>query len=202
MTNTKIVFGLTMAALMTISIIAISTVPSVFAKPSDDEPDLIATLTAIGDHKGKGKAEFWFNDDTNPTELTYKIVFNKVDVGTELTNDEYENLKDKNNGKGLENHIEKIHIHYAPNGVHMSEHFFNIVGPNDDDDLKIAGHTISGIWDDGDATGHHGHSTKPFTEKLQTLCEENTDVNVHLGENKVIRGQIYKNTDVCDDLFG
>ena len=115
------------------------------------------------------------------------------------------NLKDKNAGKGLEYYVKKIHIHAAPGGIHSGEHLLNVVGPNDDSDLKISGHTFKGIWDDGDYTHDHhgmGHNSKTLTSQIDALCNENTDVNVHLnGSDEYIRGQILKNTDACDDLL-
>lgn len=198
-THKKEIFGMSIAAILAISVIAISAAPIAMANPdAKGQPDLVAVLTAEGTNDAKGKALFWFNDDDNPTKLRYQIILNKVDVGTELENGD---LKDKNNGKGLEYFVEKIHIHYAPDGEHMAEHFFNIVGPNDDSDLKISGHTFSGVWDDGDATGHHGLATKEFTAKLADVCNEDTDVNVHLSEHdEYIRGQILQNSNACSDL--
>ena len=137
---------------------------------------------------------FWFND--NATELRYKIVLNKVDVGS--------NGQDKNAGEGLEYYVTKLHIHAAPGGVHTPMHLFNIIGPADDSDLKIAGHTFSGIWDDDDAPGvaeHVPYQTKTLSSQIGALCTGNTDVNVHLNaENEFIRGIINANSDACSDL--
>ena len=197
--KTKTILGLSIATILTISVIAISAVPIAMAKPSGNgQPDLVAELVAEGTNDAKGHAWFWFDDDEDPSELRYKIVLNKVDIGTEYEGGE---LEDKNDGVGLEYHVEKIHIHAAPGGVHDPEHYLNIVGPNDDNDLKIAGHTFSGVWDDGDATGHHGHATKAFTAKLSDVCNEDTDVNIHLSEHdEYIRGQILQNSDACSNL--
>ncbi len=200
MKRNQTLLGLSIAAILTISVVAMSAMPIAIAKPAGNgQPDLVADLVAEGTNDAKGHAWFWFDNDDDPSELRYQIVLNKVDVGTEFNGEE--KLKDKNDGKGLEYFVEKIHIHYAPDGEHMSEHFLNIVGPNDDNDLKIAGHTFSGVWDDDDATGHHGHASKGFTAKLDDVCNEDTDVNIHLSEHEeYIRGQILQNSDACENL--
>lgn len=197
MKQNKTVLGLSIAAIFAITVIAISAVPDALAKPSGNgQPDLIASLTAEGSNDAKGKAMFWFNDDK--TELRYKIVLNKVDVGS-VGEDGTGN--DKNSGKGLEYHVTKLHVHAAPDGVHTGEHLLNVVGPADDADLKIAGHTFSGVWDDGDMTHDHhghGHNTKKLTSQITALCNGDTDVNVHLdGSGEFIRGIIESNSDAC-----
>ena len=195
MKQNSTVLGLSIAAIFAITVIAISATPTAMAKSdANGQPDLVATLTAEGTNDAKGKALFWFNDDA--TELQYKIVLNKVDVGS--------NGEDKNTGNGLEYYITKLHIHAAPGGIHSGEHLLNIIGPADEDDLKIAGHTFSGIWDDGDATmDHHGmgHNSKTLTSQVAALCNGDTDVNVHLsGSDEYIRGIIETNSDTCSEL--
>ena len=195
MKQNSTVLGLSIAVIFAITVIAISAVPDALAKPSGNgQPDLIANLTAEGTNDAKGKAMFWFNDDA--TELRYKIILNKVDVGSEGN--------DKNSGKGLEYFVTKLHIHAAPGGVHMGTHLLNIVGPADENDLNIAGHTFSGIWDDEDATmDHHGmgHNTKTLTSQVEALCNGDTDVNVHLnGSDEFIRGIIETNSNACSEL--
>ena len=74
------VFGLSIAAIFAITVIAISATPTAMAKSdANGQPDLVANLIAEGTNDAKGKALFWFNDDAS--ELQYKIVLNKVDVG-------------------------------------------------------------------------------------------------------------------------
>ena len=195
MKQNSTVLGLSIAAIFAITVIAISATPTAMAKSdANGQPDLVATLTAEGSNDAQGKALFWFNDDAS--ELRYKIVLNKVDVGS--------NGEDKNDGEGLEYYVTKLHIHAAPGGVHQGTHLLNIVGPADEDDLKIAGHTFSGIWDDGDATmDHHGmgHNSKTLTSQIEALCNGDTDVNVHLsGSGEFIRGIIETNSDACSEL--
>ena len=197
------IFGLSVAAFFAISIIAVSATPDVFAKPSGNgQPDLVATLTSTGSGGDpKGKAMFWFDGESEPTSIRYQIVLNQVDVKG-------------NPGKGLENLLEKVHVHYAPNGVHHAMHLYNILGPADDlDDGKIAGKTLSGVWDEADIDEHWAehmhHSSKPLdavnpngNTVLENLCTENSDVNIHLvgGEHPYIRGIIETNSNACENL--
>ena len=97
--NSK-VLGLSIAAIFAITVIAISATPNAMAKSdANGQPDLVATLTASDGSSSdpKGKAMFWFDDDSDPTSVRYQIVLNKIDV-----ND--------NKGKGLSEELEKIHI--------------------------------------------------------------------------------------------
>ena len=200
MKQNSTVLGLSIAAIFAITVIAISATPTAMAKSdTTGQPDLVATLTAEGSNDAQGKALFWFNDDA--TELRYKIVLNKVDVGS-VGDDGTGN--DKNFGKGLAYYVTKLHIHAAPGGIHSGEHLLNVVGPADDADLKIAGHTFSGIWDDADMTHDHhghGHNSKTLTSQITALCNGDTDVNVHLsGSGEFIRGIIETNSDTCSEL--
>ena len=200
--NTRSILALSIAVLLAISVTMFSDMPVAEAKnnKTNGQPDLVATLVAEGTNNAKGHAWFWFDSDTNPTSLSYKVVLNKVDVG--LIGDDGKG-QDKNSGQGLEYFVEKLHIHAAPGGVHDPEHLLNVIGPNDDD-LRINGHVISGIWDDGDQTPNHhnpAHSTKTLTSQIEALCTGNTDVNIHLSEHgEYIRGIIVANSDVCENL--
>ena len=163
----------------------------------------MATLTGFDGSvsDAKGKAMFWFDDDSNPTSVRYQIVLNKIDV-----ND--------NSGKGLDELLTKVHIHYAPNGQHHGMHLYNILVTADDlDDGKIAGNTLSGVWDaadvDDDWMTHMHHSSKPLTAMspngntiLENLCTGNTDVNIHTdaGGSGAIRGIIESNSNTCENL--
>ena len=201
--NTQSVLCLSIAVLLVISVTAFADLPNAEAKKdkANGQPDLIAELVAEGTNDAKGHAWFWFDNDSDPSSLKYKIVLNKVDVGS-VGEDGTGN--DKNKGKGLEYFVTKLHVHAAPGGVHSPEHLLNVIGPNDDDDMKISGHVISGIWDDDDAPGkaHHlSHQTKTLTSQIGALCAGNTDVNVHLSEHdEYIRGIIIPNSDACLNL--
>ncbi|MDH5697168.1 MAG: CHRD domain-containing protein [Nitrosopumilus sp.] len=197
MKQNSTVLGLSIAAIFAITVIAISATPTAMAKSdANGQPDLVATLTAEGSNDAQGKALFWFNDDAS--ELRYKIILNKVDVGSVGDNG---TGNDKNSGKGLEYYVTKLHIHAAPGGIHAGEHLLNVVGSADDDDLNITGHTLSGIWDDEDMTHDHhghGHNSKTLTSQVAALCNGDTDVNVHLsGSGEYIRGIIETNSDTC-----
>ena len=200
------VLGLSIAAILAISVIAISAIPIAMAKPdAKGQPDLVANLSGFdgSSSDAKGKAMFWFDDDSNPTSIRYQIVLNKIDV-----ND--------NPGVGLDELLTKVHVHYAPDGVHQPMHIYNILGPADDlDDGKIAGNTLSGVWDAADIDadwmepGHIHHSSKPLTAMnpngntiLENLCNGNTDVNIHtdVGQGGAIRGVIEANSNACSNL--
>lgn len=206
MKQNNTVLGLSVAAIFAISVIAISAMPTAMAKSdANGQPDLVAILTASDGSSSdpKGKAMFWFDDDSNPTSIRYQVVLNQIDVTD-------------NRGKGLGESLEKVHIHYAPNGVHQPMHLYNILGPADDlDDGKIAGNTLSGVWDEADVWSNWDepgmpmhHSSKPLTGVnpngntiLENLCTENTDVNIHLhGDVPYIRGIITANSDACSNL--
>lgn len=183
--------------------LVMTTVPLAEAKPNGTgQPDLVAELSGFdgSTSNAQGHAWLWFNDDENPTEISYKIVLNKIDV------------KD-NPGKGLDELLTKVHVHFAPGGVHMPMHLFNVIGPNDDADLKIAGNTIRGNWDpsdiDEDWMHHIHHSSKPLDAVLpngqtilEALCSGNTDFNIHTDVNGggAIRGVIQTNSAACDSL--
>lgn len=211
MKQNSTVLGLSIAAIFAITVIAISATPTAMAKSdANGQPDLVATLTAFDGSSSdpKGKAMFWFDNDSNPTAVRYQIVLNKIDVNG-------------NDGKGLESELEKVHIHYAPNGVHNAMHLYNILGPADDlDDGKTAGNTLSGVWDEADVWSNWDvpgmpthHSSKPLNAIvahhpdwngntiLENLCSGNTDVNIHLhGDVPYIRGIIETNSNTCSEL--
>ena len=172
--DTQSVLGISIAILFAISVTAFTDSPDAEAKSdkANGQPDLVATLVAEGTNDAKGHAWFWFDNDIDPTLLKYKVVLNKVDVGSVGNDGKGE---DKNKGKGLEYFVEKLHVHAAPGGVHSPEHLLNVIGPTDDSDMKISGHVISGIWDDGDKTHDHhghGHNTKTLTSQIEACVLE------------------------------
>lgn len=171
---------------------------NVFAE-GEEEPDLIAILEPTGgaNDKGKGKAFFWINDDQS---LSYTIVLNHVT----LPGDSVSGNSPEEKGKKSWDEVEKIHIHNATGGVHQDEHWFNIIGPNDDDDMRISGQTVKGIWDSDDDPGSASmqmHQSKEITTLLDDICNEDADVNIHLHPTGYLRGQILVNSNVCSDLF-
>ena len=80
--NTQSVLCLSIAVLLVISVTAFADLPNAEAKKdkANGQPDLIAELVAEGTNDAKGHAWFWFDNDSDPSSLTYKIVLNKVDV--------------------------------------------------------------------------------------------------------------------------
>lgn len=206
MTQNYTAFGLSVAAILAVSLSIISVMPEVMANPNaNGKPDLIAKLVSFdgSTSDAKGKAMFWFDDQSDPASIRYQIVLNKIDVNN-------------NSGKGLDELLTKVHIHYAPNGVHDGMHLYNILGPSDDlDDGKITGNVLSGVWDEEDVDDdwmeaeHMHHSSKPLSAInpngntiLKNLCTGNTDVNIHtdVGASGAIRGVIVANSDACKNL--
>lgn len=194
--NAKQLQGISIATILSLSITVMGILPQAIA--DEDEPDFIAILEPIegASEKASGKAYFWI---TGNEELKYRIFLNKVQVGIEHHTEEESEEK----GKKAWSEVHAIHIHRATGGEHQTEHLLNIIGPEDDDNMKIAGQTVHGLWDDDDAPGSMGmesHQTKKISETLDDVCAENTDVNVHL-DTGYLRGQIYQNSDVCSGLF-
>ena len=113
--NTQSVLCLSIAVLLVISVTAFADLPNAEAKKdkANDQPDLTAELVAEATNDAKGHAWFWFDNDSDPSSLKYKIVLNKVDVGS-VSEDGTGN--DKNKGKGLEYFVTKLHVHAAPGG--------------------------------------------------------------------------------------
>jgi len=189
--------GISIAAILSLSIIAIGVIPQAIA--DKDEPDLIAILEPVegASENGKGKAFFWINEDQS---LSYSIVLNHVI----LPGDSEKGKAPDDKGKNAWDDVEAIHVHRAPDGVHAAEHLLNIIGPADDDDMKIAGQTVHGLWDSDDDPGAPPmqlHQTKEITEVLGDICDEQTDVNIHLHPSGFLRGQILVNSNACEDLF-
>lgn len=178
------------------------------AKPiMSGKPDFIAIIDTPNDpahHNGeKGKAMFWVKGQGDNMKIAYKIVLNRIDVG-QIGDDG--NGKDGNSGKGLPHYLWKLHVHPAPGGVHDANyHHLNIVGPADDADLKIAGKTLTGIWDKSDFDNrkdlpNDNHETVAPNTVIEEMCSEDTDVNVHTETHLQVRGIIVPNSDYCDTL--
>lgn len=210
--KTKTILGISIAAIFAISVLSISGIQDTFAtKPvASDKPDFVAKFDSLydpdGEYNGQSfTAHFWVDGEGDDMKIAYKVVLNKIDVGEYL-----ETLPNKgqdgNKGKGLTHFLEKLHVHPAPGGVHdASIHHFNIVGPADDDDLKIAGNTLTGVWDKDDYQNllNDDHESVPPNTVIEEICSEDTDINVHLqdesGESHLqIRGQLIPNSNFCD----
>ena len=199
--------GLSVAAIF---VIAISAAPTAMAKPENNgTPDLIAILNDYGMHGDdlsgeKGKAMFWIDGEDENTTIRYKIVLNQVDIGQINATDG--TGQDDKKGQGIAHYVWKLHVHPLLNGEHdASRHLFNILGPNDDADLKIAGNTLSGIWDNDDAdnskAGMEAHKTIYPIDALEYLCNDDSDVNVHLEEAHLqFRGYIEQKSNACSNL--
>ena len=119
-----------------------------------------------------GRGTFVLNDEE--TELSYFIELFGLDVATPVV--------DPNDVMGL-------HIHQAPAGSNGGISFGMISPTHDLDDLVIDGTagTVSGVWEDSDATAN-----VPLSDSLDALRSGDLYVNVHTsGEARgAIRGQI------------
>ncbi|MDH3677062.1 MAG: hypothetical protein OEQ12_02025 [Nitrosopumilus sp.] len=213
--NRRTILGISIAAILAISVASVSVIPDAFAvKPTaSHKPDFVANFDAISDPENEFngqsfRAMFWVEGEDEGMKIAYKVILNKVDVG------EYAEAlpnpgQDGNNGEGLTHFLWKLHVHPAPDGVHdASEHYFNIVGPADDEELKIAGNTLTGIWDENDFQNlpNDDHESIAPNTVIEEMCNEDTDINIHLqddtGESELqIRGQLIPNTDFCDSLI-
>ncbi|MGD8299422.1 MAG: hypothetical protein PVG43_04215 [Nitrosopumilaceae archaeon] len=207
--NKKQLLGISMVAIFTISAITISEMPNAQAKQEGKgKPDFIAIFNQLapgGEEEftgEKGRAMFWVSGEGDNMEITYKIILNKIDVG-EIGNDG--TGQDRNDKNGLAHYLWKLHVHPAPGGVHDGDyHHLNIIGPNDDSDVKISGNTISGIWDKSDYDNrtdlpNDKHETVAPSTVFNEMCAGETDVNVHSEVHELqIRGLIVPNSDICD----
>jgi len=207
----KTLLGISIAVLFTISVIAIADIPLAQAKNDEKgKPDFVAILNQTSpegedEFTGeKGRAMFWVNGEGDNMEITYKMIFNKIDVG-EIAEDG--TGQDGNDGKGLSHYLWKLHLHPAPGGVHSGEyHHLNIIGPNDDADVKIRGNTVSGIWDKSDYDNRKDlpndkHETVAPATVIDQMCAGETDVNMHTNEHDLqIRGIIVPTSNYCDGI--
>lgn len=126
------------------------------------------------------------------TELAYTLSLSDVDL--------------KADNRTAPTDVNKIHIHVAPPGEN-GPHTLNIFGlpAEEDDDLVVdyAANTLSGVWDDGDATDTNGNGiidkndTKPLTNFIDALKAGDLYVQVHtnrfdvpVGSPGELRGQI------------
>ena len=210
--NSKKILGISIAAILAISAVSLSALPEAFAKNDfAGKPDFVAVIdTPANPHHyngEKGLAMFWVDADSmeDPDmRIAYKIILQKIDVG-ETTVDEDPTKQvgnDKNSGKGLATYLWKLHIHPAPDGVHdASKHYLNIVGPTDDDELKIAGHTLTGVWDKDDwqDLGNDLHESNDPVEVIAEMCSSDIDINVHSEVHHTqVRGQLIPTSDFCE----
>jgi hypothetical protein len=210
--KTKTILGISIAAILSISAVSVSTLPDAFAaKDFTGKPDFAALLEADqvpthpdfpeidgSESKAKGIALFWFNEDQ--TQLFYKIKLNRLNL------DEKEG---ESPGNGATETVTKIHLHVAEFGTN-GPHVLNVLGApdRDDDDLEVnpTNGVLKGIWDDGDETDVPSESgrSKKLSEHLGSLCDDLIYVNVHsdLGdfENTVgaVRGQVIPVSNACE----
>lgn len=214
---------LAITAILAISVIAISVMPEAEAKKDHDEknkfkdikknlkkylkgkPDFAAWINTpnIPDHYNgeKGVAMFWVKGKGDNMKIHYKVILHKIGIG-EIGEDGTGQAPDR---KRYPHYVWKLHVHPAPDGVHdASQHYLNIVGPDDDSQLKIKKHTYSGKWDNRDAENSKAHmllhKTRPPASVIDEMCSGDTDINVHTESHLQIRGFIVPTSNFCDKL--
>ena len=199
MKHTSMFLGLSIAALLAVSIISIN-VTDAFAKQTpapDFEAKLQGKQQTVPEERGggHGKALFWF---TESGDLAYSIAVSK-------------NLSvtwDGQTSKGNGDPITKIHLHQNEPGK-AGPHVLNVFGaPSEDDDdlhVDVDARTFTGIWDDGDANdllpvGPSPNDSIALSDAMGALCSGNLYVNIH-SENHgtgALRGQIIPTSDACE----
>ena len=204
--------GLSVAALLAISIVSITTLPDAFAK-KQETPDFEAKLQGkqqtVPEERGTGhgKASFWFTEIEGEPALKYTIQVSKNLAVT------WEGETSKGNGDP----ITKIHLHNQIPGI-AGPHVLNIFGaPSEDDEhlvVDVDARTFSGIWDDddqnlsavgnserqgGDSVALNDYDSLTGAIPLDELCAGNLYVNLH-SENHgpgALRGQIIPTSNAC-----
>jgi len=213
--NGKTVLGLSIAAVMAIFVVSVSTMPDAFAK-QEPQPDFVAKLQGkqqtVPEERGggHGKASFWLTEVAGEPALQYKIEVSK-------------NLYIEG-AKGTGDLITKIHLHLQDPGT-AGPHVLNIFGaPSEDDDHLVVdakARTFSGTWDDADenfaAVDLDGNPNNPHVREggdsvalndfdsltgqipLDGLCDGKLYVNIHSEKHGpgALRGQIMPTSGVC-----
>ena len=214
--------GLSISAIFAVLVFA-TAIQTVEAKSDGlGKPDFIAKLNESGlsasDSDAVGQAQLWFDrDDDGELTLKYKIMLHKMSFEKEL--------------KGAANEIlDKIHIHFAPNGNHTPLHLFNIMSPDDDTYDRTITETpgniiVKGEWDKSDSLEctpgmrHFGHNSKTFDcvipednatdidgnglTVLENLCSGQTDLNIHSDayDSGAITGVLVLKSSACEELL-
>lgn len=187
--TTKLLLGLSLAAVLAIATISITDTPWAVAddgkKKFNKKPDFKANLDSDQTvppepNDATGQAKFWFSKDK--TELKYKIKVDGLDLDGFVT-------------PGVAgDDVTKVHLHNAPPGV-AGAHVLNVykLPSQDDKDLVIKPFDgiLKGIWDDGDENPIAA-PTKKLSEVLDELCAGNLYVNVHTVDHApgALRGQM------------
>jgi len=209
MKNNNTVLGLSIAAILAISIVSVTALPDAFAKqvPAPDfEAKLQGKQQTVPEERGggHGKASFWLIEEANEPALQYTI-----EVSKNLYIEE---------AKGTGDLITKIHLHSQDPGV-AGPHVLNIFGAPSEDDKHLTvdkdARTFSGIWDDGDAfdVGSNGRTPNDSVAlndfdtltgqiPLDGLCDGKLYVNIHSEKHGpgALRGQIISISDACENI--
>ena len=201
MNGKKSLLGVSIAMILAISIVAISTAEDVIAKQgpeSDFEAKLQGFQQTVPTEKGTGhgKAKFWFVDGGDALKYEINLSNNYIVTWNGETS----------KGSGGDT-ITKIHLHDNVPGV-AGPHVLNVFGaPSEDDDdldVDVDTRTFTGKWDDGDANdldppGPSPNDSVTFSDKISELCDGNLYVNIHSVEHGpgTLRGQIIPVSDAC-----
>ena len=194
-----LVFSL--AAILSLSVVAMGEIPQAIADKDDDhndqkklkfkkKADFVAdcgpTMNTPTGVDWDCKASFWL--DKKGENLKYKIQIQNMDLTTWQTIDT------------AADDVGKVHLHTDDDG-----HVLNVwkAPIEDDEQLKVipSKGILKGIYDDSDVTsaedaaaggiGHHDVS-KPLTENIDDLCNGNFFVMIHedpsLGGKGVLKG--------------
>lgn len=218
-TTLKVSALLSITALLAISVVAMSEMPEAEAKKWKGKPDFVAKIKTPNNpdlHRGEGGfALFWVSGEGDDMKIHYKVFLKRIGIGEIV--DGVGTEPDRNRH---DHYLWKLHVHPAPvdaNGDpqhNAAVHFFNSVGPVDDQNLKIKWKIVSGIWDKSDAhrndLPHDHHETNALNEPvlggtstpIEEMCKGDTDINVHLEHEShlEVRGQIIPTSKFCDTI--
>ncbi|MDH3856230.1 MAG: hypothetical protein OES27_08940 [Nitrosopumilus sp.] len=185
-----LVFSL--AAILSLSVVAMGELPQAVADKDHDNEDKKLKFKKKADftadcyqvNLGMGtnwdcKASFWL--DKNGENLKYKIQIDNMD----LTG--YQTIPHE--GTDSDN-VTGVHLHDA--ALDGMPHVLNIWKAPIEDDAQMrvipALGIIQGIYDDGDVNPHNDHGpTLPLTDKIDDLCDGKFFVMVHNGPG-VLKG--------------
>lgn len=227
--NTKTLLGISIAAILAISVFSVIGVQKVAADDDKDDgkkiwkffkkftkrADFVAKMNTAQipeadrptDREKTGMAKFNFNKDSS--KLEYTLMVNGLDLAglaTESTDDD----------------VTKIHFHAAPPLI-AGDHVLNVLlGPCEDDlEMSYFAQTgkVTGAWDDSDVSNSEekcrflgsipgpAGTSKSLTSQLEALCTGEVYVNVHTthGPAGEIRGQVEPTKHgkkICEELLG
>lgn len=175
---------LSIAAILSLSVIAVSNIPIAVADNDDDKnddkkpkfnknPDFEAELeprTGGPYEEFNGKAKFWLSKDGE--SLKYRIKINGMDLNPGFAST-----------SNIDDDVTKTHLHQ---GSIFGQHLLNIYKApgQQDDDLTIKPNkgVLRGVWEDSDSNDPNEivfGSTKPLTTHTDDLCHNDVWLVLH-----------------------